>query len=51
MCYGGWCVDPVCFLGLQDSFGISLVCLYVCVVYVFNLYVSGCVLFVPEMVC
>ena len=27
------------------------VCTYVCVVYGFNLYVSGCVLVVPEMVC
>ena len=27
------------------------VCTYVCVVYGFNLYVSGCVLVVPEVVC
>ena len=27
------------------------VCMYVCVVYGFNLYVSGCMLVVPEVVC
>ena len=27
------------------------VCTYVCVVYGFNLYVSGCELVVPEVVC
>ena len=27
------------------------VCTYICVVYGFNLYVSGCVLVVPEVVC
>ena len=27
------------------------VCTYICVVYDFNLYVSGCVLVVPEVVC
>ena len=40
------CVSLVC-----RSHSASLVCLYVCVVYVFNLYISGCVLFVPEVVC
>ena len=43
-------VDSVLILGLYVSFGISLVCLYVCVVHGFNLYVSGCVLVVPEVV-
>ena len=52
MCYGVdgvliQCVSLVC----RSLSAFSLVCLYVCVVYVFNLYVSGCVLFVPEVVC
>ena len=42
------CVSFVCrsLLALLLS-----VCTYVCVVYGFNLYVSGCVLVVPEVVC
>ena len=27
------------------------VCTYICVIYGFNLYVSGCVFIVPEVVC
>ena len=42
------CVSLVC--GSLLAFLLS-VCTYVCVVYGFNLYVSGCVLVVPEVVC
>ena len=42
------CVSFVC--RSLSAFPLS-VCMYVCVVYGFNLYVSGCVLAVPEVVC
>ena len=42
------CVSFVCGSLLAFLF---YVCAYVCVVFGFNLYVSGCVLVVPEVVC
>ena len=42
------CLSVVC--RTLSEFPLS-VCMYVCVVYGFNLYVSGCVLVVPEVVC
>ena len=41
------CLSVVC--RTLSAFPLS-VCTYVCVVYGFNLYVSGCVLVVPEVV-
>ena len=42
------CVSLVC---RSLVYSICLVCLYVCVVYGFNVFVSGCLLVVPEVVC
>ena len=42
------CLSVVC--RTRSAFLLS-VCMYVCVVYGFNLYVSGCVLVVPDVVC
>ncbi len=42
------CLSVVC--RTLSAFLLSI-CLYVCVVYGFHLYVSGCVLVVPEVVC
>ena len=42
------CLSVIC--RTLSAFLLS-VCTYVCVVYGFNLYVSGCVLVVPEVVC
>ena len=42
------CLSMVC--RTLSAFLLS-VCTYVCVVYGFNLYVSGCVLVVPDVVC
>ena len=42
------CLSVVC--RTLSAFPLS-VCTCVCVVYGFNLYVSGCVLVVPEVVC
>ena len=42
------CLSVVC---RSLSAFLFFVCTYICVVYGFNLYVSGCVLVVPEVVC
>ena len=42
------CLSVIC--RTLSAFLLS-VCTYVCVVYGFNLYVSGCVLVVPKVVC
>ncbi len=42
------CLSVIC--RTLSAFLLS-VCTYICVVYGFNLYVSGCVLVVPEVVC
>ena len=42
------CLSVIC--RTLSAFLLS-VCTYICVVYGFNLYISGCVLVVPEVVC
>ena len=42
------CLSVIC--RTLSAFLLS-VCTYICVVYGFNLYVSGCVFVVPEVVC
>ena len=47
----GVLVQYVSFVCRSLSAFLLFVCLYVCVVYGFNLYVSSCVLFLPKVVC